>query len=314
MLFVLPSALCAAPSDDISLTGFRALEGFGAGLIFPLMQKLAVRAAGGRISSRLMAAVSLPIALAPILGPVIGGVILYWLTWRWLFLVNAPLIAAGLLLPWRFLPAAPNAAPSEPAWTGSALLLLTPSLAALLLGLSRPSGDGEITHAAVLLPLLTGAALLAAFIGWAARPGEHQPIVVRLLRLQSLCSVSAALFTAGAAMYAGVFLLPLYYQQLRDEIVFRAGLLLTPQGGGALAARFMIGAVVDRFGARAVTIAGFLLAAIATAPFALAGPATNLWWLGTALVLRGLGIGAVLIPRLSVAYQDVQPPASRTPP
>ncbi len=115
-------------------------------------------------------------------------------------------------------------------------------------------------------------------------------------------------------MYAGVFLLPLYYQQLRDEIVFRAGLLLTPQGVGALAARFMIGAVVDRFGARAVTIAGPLLAAIATAPFALAGPATNLWWLGTALFLRGLGIGAVLIPRMSVAYQDVQPPASRTPP
>jgi hypothetical protein len=52
-----------------------------------------------------------------------------------------------------------------------------------------------------------------------------------------------------------------------------------------------------------VTIASFLLAAAATVPFAFAGPHTSLWWLGALLLIRGLGIGAVLIP--SVAYQDV---------
>jgi hypothetical protein len=50
-----------------------ALVLFAAGLIFPLMQTLAVRVAGGRASSNLIAAVSLPLALGPILGPVIGG-------------------------------------------------------------------------------------------------------------------------------------------------------------------------------------------------------------------------------------------------
>ncbi|QKW34614.1 multidrug efflux MFS transporter [Actinomadura sp. NAK00032] len=308
-LFVLASVLCAASWNDTSLIGFRALQGFGAGLIFPLMQTLAVRAAGGRISSRLMAAVSLPIALGPILGPVIGGVILNWLSWRWLFLVNVPLIAAGLLLARRFLPAdhpAPGTGRARLDWIG--LLLLAPSLAGVLLGLSRLSEDGEIAHTAVLLPLLAGAALLAAFIARAARPGEHRPIVdIRLLRLRSLGSASAVLFTAGAAMYAGMFLLPLYYQQLRGDSVLQAGLLLIPQGIGALAARFAVGGLVDRFGARAVTIAGFLLAAVATAPFALAGPATSPWWLGAVLLLRGLGIGAVLIPPMSVAYQDVEP-------
>ncbi|MEV1203335.1 MFS transporter, partial [Microbispora rosea] len=105
VLFVLASVLCAVAWNGASLIGFRALQGFGAGLIFPLMQTLAVRAAGGQVGSRLMAAVSLPIALGPILGPVIGGVILNGLGWRWLFLVNVPVIAAGLLLAWRFLPA-----------------------------------------------------------------------------------------------------------------------------------------------------------------------------------------------------------------
>lgn len=40
-------------------------------------------------------------------------------------------------------------------------------------------------------------------------------------------------------------------------------------------------------------------------PFALAGPHASLWLLGAVLLVRGFGIGAVLIPPLSVAYQDV---------
>ncbi|BBB00994.1 putative drug resistance transporter [Actinacidiphila reveromycinica] len=308
-VFVVSSVLCAVAWDAPSLIAFRALQGFGAGLIFPLMQTLAVRAAGGQVSSRLMAAVSLPIALGPILGPVIGGVVLNWLSWRWLFLINVPVVAVGLLLARRHLPDdRPDAAAGRPRldWTG--LALLTPSLAGILLGLSQLSEDGGIGHAGVLVPLLVGVGLLVVFIRWATRPGEHQPVVdIRLLRLRSLGSASAVLFTAGAAMYAGMFLLPLYYQQLRGESVLQAGLLLIPQGVGALASRFVVGRLVDWIGARALTVAGFLLTAAATVPFALAGPGTSLWWLEGVLLLRGVGVGSVLIPPMSVAYQDIRP-------
>jgi EmrB/QacA subfamily drug resistance transporter len=309
VLFVGGSVLCALAWNDASLIGFRVVQGFAAGLIFPLMQTLAVRAAGGRASSNLIATVSLPLALGPILGPVIGGVILNWLSWRWLFLVNVPVIAVGLVLAWRLLPddrPRPGVAGARLDLTG--LALLAPALAGILLGLSNLSEDGGLGHASVLIPLLAGIALLGAFIAWAARPGDRRPVVdVRLLRLRSLGSASAVLFTAGATLYAGMFLLPLYYQQLHSESVLNAGLLLIPQGVGSLAARFVIGTFVARFGARLVTIASFLLTAATTVPFALAGPHASLWMLGAVLLIRGFGIGAVLIPPLSVAYQDVPP-------
>src|ERR1700733_1553960 len=57
VVFVAGSALCAVSWNDTSLIGFRVVQGFAAGLIFPLMQTLAVRAAGGRASSSLLAAV-----------------------------------------------------------------------------------------------------------------------------------------------------------------------------------------------------------------------------------------------------------------
>jgi EmrB/QacA subfamily drug resistance transporter len=307
LLFVLGSILSALSWNDTSLIGFRILQGFAAGLIIPLIQTLAVRAAGGHPSSRLMATVSLPLALGPIFGPVIGGVILNWLSWRWLFLVNVPVIAVGLVLAMRFLPAdRPGPDAARPRLDVVGLALLAPALATILLGLSKLSEDGSIDHAGVVVWLLVGIALLAGFVAWALHRGGRPPIVdIRLLRLRSLGSASAVLFTAGAAMYAAMFLLPLYYQQLRGETVLRAGLILIPQGVGALAARLVVGKLVDRFGARTVTIASFLLAAAATVPFALAGPHTSQWWLGALLLVRGLGIGAVLIPSMSVAYQDV---------
>src|SRR3984957_905733 len=207
LLFVVGSVLCAVAWNDASLIGFRVVQGFAAGLIFPLMQTLAVRAAGGRASSSLIAAVSLPLALGPILGPVIGGVILNCLSWRWLFLVNVPVIAVGLVLAWRLLPAdqpSPGAGRARLDLIG--LGLLAPALAGILLGLSNLSEDGGIGHAGAGVPLLAGIALLGAFIAWALRPGGHPVVDVRLLRLRSLGSASAVLFTAGAAVYAGMFL------------------------------------------------------------------------------------------------------------
>jgi EmrB/QacA subfamily drug resistance transporter len=310
ILFVVGSVLCALSWNDASLIAFRVLQGFGAGLIFPLLQTLGVRAAGGVASPRLIATVSLPLAIGPILGPIVGGVILNSLSWQWLFLVNVPIIAVGLVLAWRYLPAdGPVLGAARSRLDVVGVVLLAPALVGILLGLSNLSEDGGIAHVGVLVPLVAGILLLGAFILWAVRrPAGQRPIVdVRLLHFRSLGTASAVLFTAGAAIYAGAFLLPLYFQELHGQTVLNAGLLLIPQGVGSLAARFVVGRLVGRFGARAVTIASFLVAAAATVPFAFAGADTSLWLLAVVLLVRGFGIGTLLVPPISVAYQDVPP-------
>jgi EmrB/QacA subfamily drug resistance transporter len=307
VLFVLGSVLCALAWSEMSLIAFRFLQGFAAGLIFPLMQTLGVKTAGGHATPKLIATVSLPLALGPVLGPAIGGVILNWLNWRWLFLVNVPVIAVGLLLAWRLLPPdRPDLGTERARLDVIGLVLLAPALAGILLGLSNLSQDGGLDHASVLVPLVAGVALLGAFCAWALAPGDRQPIVdIRLLGLRSLATASTVLFTAGAVIYAAMYLLPLYYQQLRGETVLHAGLLLIPQGIGSLAARVLVSKLVARSGVRVVTIASFLIAAVATVPFAFAGAHTSLWLLGAALLTRGFAIGTVLVPPMSVAYQDV---------
>ena len=76
---------------------------------------------------------------------------------------------------------------------------------------------------------------------------------------------------------------PLYYQELRGFDVLGAALVLIPQGVGS-------------FLTRTVTV-----------PLALAGPGTSEWWLGAVLLVRGLGLGVVLIPVMTVAFVDIDP-------
>jgi MFS family permease len=209
------------------LLAFRVLQGAGAGMIFPLLMTLAMRAArsvpGGASSlGRVTATVSLPIAVGPILGPVLGGVILNWFSWRWLFLINVPVCAVGLYLAWRWLPAdAPAGAGGRPRFDLVGMLLVAPGMVGVLLGLSNVSHDGGFGHRDVLLPLIIGLVLVAAFAAWAVRRTSAGQVAgsalvnVRLLRVRSVGVSSAALFLTGACMYGAMFLLPLYYQELR---------------------------------------------------------------------------------------------------
>jgi EmrB/QacA subfamily drug resistance transporter len=244
--------------------------------------------------------VTVPIALGPILGPVIGGVILDRLSWQWLFLVNVPIVLAGIALAaWRL--------PDDSARRTRAkldvlgLALLAPGLALTLLGLTNiETGDG-IGSAAVLAPLAAGIALVAAFVVWSLRRRERALVQLRLLGRRTLASASLVLWLAGAALFGAMLLLPLYWQTLRGETVLTAALLLIPQGVGSLAARPLAGILLDRIGARALTAIGFALIAIGTVPFAFADADTSNVWLSGVLLVRGLGLGTVLIPLMTVS-------------
>jgi MFS family permease len=110
------------------------------------------------------------------------------------------------------------------------------------------------------------------------------------------------MFLSGASLYGSMLLLPLFFQIVHGVDVLTAALVLIPQGVGALLSRVLAGRLTDTVGARIVAIAGFVVMGLATIPFALADASTNVIWLGAVLLLRGFGMGAVMIPVMSVAY------------
>jgi EmrB/QacA subfamily drug resistance transporter len=288
-----------------SLIGWRVVQGIGGGLMLPLMTTLIFQAAGGKSLGRLVTYIGLPALLGPVLGPVIGGAILTHLSWRFMFWVNVPFCVVGILLAWRYLnvdgPARQGPAAARPRLDLPGLLLVAPGTAVVLLGLANAGTDAGFAHPDVIIPLVIGVVLLAAFTGYALRTSG--PLVeIRLLAKRSVGSSSAVLFFSGFSLYGAMLLLPLYYQDVRGSTALAAGIMLVPQGVGTLLSRFVTGSNIDRFGARNITVAGFAIVAAATVPFALSGPHTSEWLLAVWMVIRGFGLGAVTMPVMVASY------------
>src|SRR3984885_9239356 len=283
-----------------SLIAWRVVQGAGGGIMFPLLTTLIMQAAGGKALGRTVTVIALPALLGPILGPLVGGAILTHLSWRFMFWVNVPFCVAGLILAARYLPR-DNVAAVKPKLDVLGFALLAPGIAALILGLSNAGTAVGFGHVDVIIPLAVGVALLLAFCLYALRKSE--PLAdIRLLARRPVASSSAVLFFSGFALYGAMLLLPLYYQEARGATPLSAGVMLIPQGIGALLCRGIVGRMTDKIGARPIAVFGFVVVAVTTLPFCSADPKTSAWLLGFWLLLRGVGLGTVTIPVMAVAY------------
>ena len=279
-LFVLGSILCACAWDAPSLIAFRVVQGLGGGIMFPLMQTLAMQNVAPENRTRTMATVGIPAALGPILGPVLGGLVLEWLDWRWLFLINVPLGIVGLVLAMKFiaddrpLPGCPR-----PRVDAVGIVLLAPALAGLLPG-SPTHTPGRLADGCAV-PAITrrccsGLTRCGQFDAQARRSS--------MCGLAVLSALSAiALTFLGAALFAGT-------SCCRSTSRSRAatGARRRTAAHPAKWDRFAPPRQPDRrrFGARAVAAAGAALRDRHGAVRA-AGAETSLW-LGAALFVRRL--------------------------
>jgi EmrB/QacA subfamily drug resistance transporter len=304
-VFLLGSVGSSLAWDVGSLIGWRVVQGIGGGLMLPSMSWRIFQAAGGKSLGRLVTYVALPALLGPILGPLIGGAILTHLSWRFMFWVNVPFCVIGILLAWRYLniEATASAVPKadRPKLDVPGLFLIAPGISVVLLGLANAGTAAGFAHPDVIIPLIAGLALLTVFTGYALR--KSRPLVeVRLLARRPVASSSAVLFFSGFSLYGAMLLMPLYYQDVRGATALAAGVMLIPQGVGAILSRTVAGSNIDRFGSRVIALAGFAIVAAATVPFALAGPHTSEWLLAVWMLIRGFGLGAVIMPVVVAGY------------
>src|SRR3954469_22714576 len=77
---------------------------------------------------------------------------------------------------------------------------------------------------------------------------------------------------------------------------------MAPQGIGAALAMPFAGRLTDRVGGGRVALVGLVLVTISTVPFASIGAATSYALLAPMLVVRGIGIGAAMMPAMAAAY------------
>ncbi|MCW2959189.1 MAG: transporter, partial [Solirubrobacterales bacterium] len=169
--FVVTSGLCGLAWNAESLIGFRVLQGAAGGMIMPVGMITLAQAAGPKRMGRVMSVVGVPMLLAPVVGPVLGGLIVEHLSWRWIFFVNLPVGAGGLLMAYRLLPRERATgtqgleAGERPTLDLRGLAMLSPGVALLVFGLSEFGTQRTFAGSpSVWLPIVLSVVLLVAFV------------------------------------------------------------------------------------------------------------------------------------------------------
>jgi MFS family permease len=126
------------------------------------------------------------------------------------------------------------------------------------------------------------------------------------MRGAGFSAASGTVFLLGIALFGSMLLLPLYYQIDRGESPLVAGLLLAPQGLGAAFGMNIGGRMTDVVGAGRVVLVGLTLLLVGTLVFTQVDADTSYWLLSGGLFLRGLGLGASMMPTMAGAYATLQ--------
>ncbi|GAB07281.1 DHA2 family efflux MFS transporter permease subunit [Gordonia amarae] len=303
VLFTIGSALCAMASSIGMLVAFRVIQGLGGGLLMPVGMMILTKAAGPERVGSVMAVLGIPMLLGPIAGPILGGLLIETASWHWVFLINVPVGIIAFIYSWIIL--RDKEETSRPSIDIIGLLLLSPGLAAFLYGISTSAEEGTFIAAKVLIPAAIGLVLILAFIAHALR--SKSPLLDLRLFGNKTLSISVVSMTLFMIAFFGASLLyPQYFIGIRGESTLAAGLLLAPQGLGAMLTMPIAGRLTDKMGPGKFVLGGLVLIVAGVGTFTFLGADSSYWLLCGALFVQGLGMGMTMMPIMSAALATLK--------
>ncbi|WP_329175875.1 MFS transporter [Streptomyces sp. NBC_01477] len=302
-LFMAASLACGLAVSPGMLIGARLVQGVGAAVQLPASLAMVRHAyADAAARTRAVGVWAAAGGAAVAAGPVVGGLLLAWLGWRSLFLVNLLIGAVGLAAAARADPAPGVRRRFDLPGQAAVLAALCGLTFALIEG-----GPLGWTSAPVLAAFAVASAAGTVFSRWERRAAEPM-LPPRLFADPAVSAAAAAGFAQNFAYYGIVFLLSLFLQNERGDSALVTGLAFLPMSLAAMAANLGGGRLTASHGPRAPLVGGQLLFAAGLLALLAVGPGAPLWAVCPVTVLVGLGGGAA-VPAMTSAVLDAAPPA-----
>ena len=256
-IFTVSSALCGAAPTLLFLVILRAIQAVGGAMIMAISPAMITRAFPAGERGRALGILALVVAAGTSAGPTVGGLITEAFTWRWIFYINVPIGITGMVVAWRLLTEPMHLRWGRQQFDPIGAILLSVSVTCLMLGLSfgQEVGWGSATIVGLFVAaLVVGAAFIIN-----ERRVNHPIVDFSLFRNRLFTAAITSSFLCFLSLFAVMFLMPFYLEELLALPVHLAGLLMTAVPLTIAVVAPFSGMLSDRFGSRLLSSLGLAI-------------------------------------------------------
>jgi EmrB/QacA subfamily drug resistance transporter len=301
-VFVLGSLACGLAWNEASIIAFRVLQGVGGAFIMANSGAVIADLYPRELRGRAYGFTSVGWTMGAVIGIVLGGVIVTYVSWRWIFLINVPVGVATLAVALRVLHE--RAERSRHRLDLPGMITLGLGLFGVLWAMTRlatTAFDAEVAGY-----LIGGLALIGAFVVIEQRQPEPM-LPLSLFRVPTMAASLLASLFQGLASFAVLFLVIMYLQGPRGLSPIHASLLLVPGYVMGSVVGPYAGRLADRRGPVLPATAGLAIQVVGLAIYAQLTMTTPLWVVVVASVVNGIG-ASFFFPANSSAVMKAAPP------
>jgi len=300
--FMSSSFFCGASTSLWPMLAGRLCQGaFGAAMI-PLSQAILRQSFTLAEQGNAMAIWGLGIMVVPVFGPTLGGWIVEHASWRWIFYLNAPVCALGLLL--TLLVIKPSEKTESPAIQWRSILYLFVGVGCLQLFLDLGNTHDWLQSNFIVLCLVVAMVGIACFIHRCL--SQPNPIIqLRLFRDRNFTLATITLAVYCASFFALITLEPLMLQTLLHYTAISSGNVMAPLGIASAIGMGLSSQLMTRMPVRYLLLAGLTLATAAGAQMAHFSLSVDASHIVVANAMMGLGMGLFMVPLSTYALSTV---------
>jgi EmrB/QacA subfamily drug resistance transporter len=290
--FTIGSALCGAAWNLNAEIAFRILQAVGGGFTMPVAMAMIYRIFPIEKRGMVMGMFGIVIMVAPAFGPALSGYLVEYTTWRLIFYVNVPIGIAATFFAIFLLHEFPHQVKGKLDVWGMTLTIVGFFL--ILYGFNEVSTDGWTSLTVVsCLAIGTSCLIMLVFVELLT---ENPVIELRVLKSYMFTMSLVITSILNVALFVGIFLLPLYLQDIMGYSALRTGLFMTPAAIASAVMMMVGGKLFNVVGARVLGIIGIGILTVGTYGFCLMGLDTTSAYIQMLYIVRSLGMGLAMMP------------------
>lgn len=290
VFFLIASALCGLSTNMIMLICFRGLQGAGGGVLAAGVFTITSEFFPVRERGKYIGILSSVFALASLLGPLVGGFITEYLSWRWIFFINAPIGLIALYFLQKYLPEM-NHMDGSNKLDLKGILAFSVSVFTFVLGIAETGNS--IRFGSPLMFGIFGFSVFTFYIFYRIEKNSSAPLLPqdllrnRIFRISAICA-----FLTYFALFGIILYVPFLLQIVLKKGAAFTGMILLPMSLSMVAGGSSGGFIITKFQKyRLVGSVGYTLASLGLICIIICGVLIPFTLLAVCLILIGFGIG-----------------------